>query len=702
VSRDEHFNRLVKEKSPYLLQHAENPVNWYPWGEEAFQAARKEDKPVFLSIGYSTCHWCHVMARESFQDPEVAELMNSNFISIKVDREERPDIDDIYMTVCQMLTGTGGWPLNVILTPDRKPFFAATYIPRENRFGRTGMLSLVPKIAQLWDNSREEVSDSAEKITAAIRDSDVTGGEEIPGEDLLEETYREIEEMFDEEYGGFGIAPKFPVPHKLQFLLRYFKRTGREKAMVMIERTLRAMRAGGIFDQVGGGFHRYSTDRTWLLPHFEKMLYDQAGMIMVYTDAWRITGNPEYKAAAGEIIRYVLRDMTSPEGAFYSAEDADSEGEEGRFYLWRTGEIGKILNERELELAIDLFNIREEGNFREQSTGKRTGGNIPYINGSAESLAERFKMDEEEFGRLVDSIREKLFSARRKRVRPSRDEKVLTDWNGMMIAALARAGAAFDREDYTAAAAGAADFILKEMRDSKGRLLHRFKDGEAGISGFVDDYAFMALGLIELYQSNFALKYLAGAVEYVHTAFRYLWDSSAGGFFTAPEYEETVIARKKQIHDGAMQSGNSVMALNLVRLSKLTGDHGLEKAAEDLLKAFSETVRLSPSAYSGFMAGLDFALGPSHEVVIAGHKDGRDTELMVRELQRRYMPNTVILYKPPASEENREYVNELISISEFTGQLPEGRGEAAAYVCRDYSCERPVFTPEDMLKLLDE
>jgi len=419
-------NRLASEKSPYLLQHADNPVDWYPWNDEAFEKARQEDKPIFLSIGYSTCHWCHVMAHESFEDAQVAKLMNDTFVSIKVDREERPDIDGIYMTVCQMMTGSGGWPLTIIMTPEKKPFFAATYIPKETRFGLTGMLDLIPKIQDVWTNRKIEVIESSEKITSTIQQlSPGTPGEELNGH-LLSSAYEALSARFDPEYGGFGSAPKFPIPHNLLFLLRYWKTTHDKKALQMAEQTMQAMRRGGIYDHVGFGFHRYSTDREWLVPHFEKMLYDQAMLVMAYTETFQATGKPEYEQTAREIIAYVLRDMTVPEGAFYSAEDADSEGKEGKFYVWTEDEIRQVLGDR-ANPVIELFNITKEGNFEEESYRRKTGQNILHLKVSLpEESASQWETD-----------RQKLFAYREERFHPHKDDKILTDWNGLMIAALA-------------------------------------------------------------------------------------------------------------------------------------------------------------------------------------------------------------------------------------------------------------------------
>ncbi|TKJ45155.1 thioredoxin domain-containing protein, partial [Candidatus Aerophobetes bacterium Ae_b3b] len=510
---EKHHNRLIFEKSPYLLQHADNPVDWYPWGPEAFEKARKENKPVFLSIGYSTCHWCHVMARESFEDSEVARLMNEVFVSIKVDREERPDIDNVYMMVCQMITGSGGWPLTIIMTPDQKPFFAATYIPKERRFGRMGMLELIPRIKELWTTRRDEVLSSANEITAALQQV----SQDAPGEELDETTldlaYEQLAKRFDEQHGGFGGAPKFPTPHNFLFLLRYWKRTNTERALQMVEKTLQAMRRGGIYDHIGFGFHRYSTDSHWFVPHFEKMLYDQATLAIVYTEAYQATGKEEYAQTAREIFTYVLRDMTAPEGGFYAAEDAESEGEEGKFYLWTEEEIRQVLGSEEAALIVKIFNIEEGGNFIEQVTGRRTARNVLHLTKSVKELASELKMSDYDLQKRLQAMRQKLFTYREKRIHPHRDDKILTDWNGLMIAAFAKGARVFDEPRYAEAARGAVDFILKNMCTSDGELLHRYRDEQAALPAQVDDYAFLIWGMLELYETIFEVRYLQIALD---------------------------------------------------------------------------------------------------------------------------------------------------------------------------------------------
>jgi uncharacterized protein YyaL (SSP411 family) len=676
-------NRLIYEKSPYLLQHAYNPVNWYPWGEEAFEKAKKEDKPVFLSIGYSTCHWCHVMEKESFEDDEVASLMNDVFVSIKVDREERPDIDSIYMALCQAMTGSGGWPLNLILTQDKRPFHAMTYIPKENRFGRTGMMELIPRIKQLWDSNRNMVEEAADRNLNAL-DTGSSAGEK-PGVDILHQAYEHILGMFDEEHGGFGHAPKFPTPHNLMFLLRYWKRTGDKMALMMVEKTLSAMRNGGIYDHIGFGFHRYSVDPGWLVPHFEKMLYDQAMLAMAYIEAYQATGKEDYKKTGSEILTYVMRDMTSREGGFFSGEDADSEGDEGKFYLWTKNEICQVLRDEENELINKIFNVKENGNFPD---GNRR--NILYLSKPVPEVSDFTAVKLE---RSIESSRDKLFKAREKRIHPGKDDKILTDWNGLMIAALAKASQAFDEPGYSKAAKKAADFILSKMRKEKSGFFHRYRDGEAAISGFLDDYSFFIWGLLELYEATFDIHYLKAAIELNEDLLTHFWDNRAGGFFITSDDARNILIRKKDIYDGAVPSGNSVSMLNLIRLGRIKADPELERKAEAIGQAFSGVIELAPAGYAMFMSSLDFALGPSYEIVIAGDLQADDTKEMLKALRKEFLPNKVVIFRP--DEES-----EITRISKYTKNLSSRKGKATAYVCRNLRCILPVTEPGKMLELL--
>jgi uncharacterized protein YyaL (SSP411 family) len=696
-------NRLIHEKSPYLLQHADNPVDWYPWGEEAFEKARREGKPVFLSIGYSTCHWCHVMAHESFKDPEVGRRMNEVFVSIKVDREERPDIDNIYMTVCQMMTGQGGWPLTVILTPEKKPFFAGTYFPREARFGRSGILELIASIEEEWKTRREDTLKSAEEITAALQRVSLNS----PGEDLGGETlgkaYQGLSDQFDEKYGGFGVAPKFPEPSRLLFMLRYWKRTGEDRALRMVEETLQAMLQGGIYDQVGYGFHRYATDARWTVPHFEKMLYDQAQLAMAYTEAYQATGKEKYARTATEIFTYVLRDMRSPEGGFYAAEDADSEGEEGKFYLWRWDEVGRVLGEGEADLFRSVFSMESAGNFVEMAEGSKLtqrwpgsyGKNILYLSSPLDEIAEERGLSEESLGSRIDRARQKLFEARSGRIHPYKDDKILADWNGLMIAALAKAARALDEPAYAKAAKEAAEFVLEKMRDGQGRLLHRHREGEAAIPAMLTDYAFMAWGMIELYEATFETRYLRSALSLTEDMQEHFWDEEAGGFFLVPDDGERQIVRRKRIHDTALPSGNSVAALNLLRLGRMTGSTEFEKNAHRTVRAFSHSIQEYPSAFSHMMSALSFGLGPNHEVIIVGDSRARDTKEMVKALGKAYAPNMVVLLKP-----TEKPPPEIVELAPYMEHPYSFEGRATAYVCTNHLCKRPTTDIREMLQLM--
>lgn len=687
-------NRLVHEKSPYLQQHAYNPVDWYPWGEEAFEAARTEGKPIFLSIGYSTCHWCHVMERESFEDEEIARLMNDTFVSIKVDREERPDIDHIYMTVCQLMSGGGGWPLNIIMTPEKKPFFAGTYFPRSTRFGRIGMDDLCRRVKEVWTNQQDEAQRSASKVMSTLTQIPDDSPGEALGDDVLDTAFNQLSERFDEELGGFGQAPKFPTPHNMLFLLRYWKRTGRTRARKMVENTLHAMRLGGIFDQVGFGFHRYSTDSRWLVPHFEKMLYDQALLAMAYTEAFQATENEAFAETAQQIFTYVLRDMASPEGGFYSAEDADSEGEEGKFYVWTVQEIRSLLEPREAEAVIAAYSLRPEGNFQEEATGELTDRNILHLSRPAGQSAAELGYSEGSLGAILRVARDKLFEDREKRVHPHKDDKILTDWNGLMIAALAKAAQVFNRPEYAHAARRAAEFILLSMSDSDGRLLHRYREGQAALTANADDYAFFVWGLLELYEATFDIRYLQSALNLNTQFLEHFWDPHTGGFYFAADDSEGLILRKKEIYDGATPSGNSVAALNLLRLARMTGDADLERRGERIGRTFSGNVRQLPSAFTMLLTAIEFSAGSSYEVVVAGGTEAPDTRQMLTALRKPFLPHKVVLFRSTDRDP------EIVSVAPYTTVLKSVDGRATAYVCRNYTCEAPTTDVRQMLQRL--
>lgn len=696
-NRDQRPNRLISEKSPYLLQHAYNPVNWYPWGPEAFEAAQKENKPVFLSIGYSACHWCHVMEKESFEDNEVAGLLNEAFIPVKVDREERPDIDTVYMKACQLMTGSGGWPLTIIMTPEKKPFFAGTYLPKESRSGRIGMIDLVPRVKKMWMNQPGDINRLSDELTAALKQEEAG----LPGnaldESALQSAYEELCRRFDEQHGGFGVAPKFPAPHNLMFLLRYWKRKKDTMALRMVEHTLQAMRQGGIYDHVGFGFHRYSTDAIWLVPHFEKMLYDQAMLTLAYVDAYLATKKEEYRQTACEICDYVLRDMTGPEGGFYSAEDADSEGVEGKFYVWSYEEIYNMLGPSESGLVIKAFNVEKDGNFIDQPINERPGTNILHLGKSLEEIAADLNMTVQNLRGRLNTALKKLFSFREKRIHPGKDDKILTDWNGLMIVALARAAQAFHEPVYATAAERAAVFVLKNLRTPEGRLLHRYRDGEGSLPAHVDDYAFFISGLIELYETVFDIRHLETALELNRDFIRHFWDSDRGGFYFTADDTEEILVRKKEIYDAAVPSGNSAAMLNLLRLGRISGDADLEEKAVKTGRAFANTVSEYPAAYAQLMLAVDFAAGPTCEVVIAGGPQAEDTKAMLQALRSEFLPNKVVLLRPFEQKSP-----DIDRISGFTESYGSPDGKALAYICRDRNCRLPTSDIARMLEMLND
>ncbi len=695
-------NKLINEKSPYLLQHAHNPVNWYPWSDEAFDKAKSEDKPIFLSIGYSTCHWCHVMEKESFEDEQVAKLMNDSFVSIKVDREERPDIDGIYMAVCQMLTGSGGWPLTVVMTPDRKPFFAGTYFPKYNRFNRMGMLELIPKLAEVWKTKREDIEKSASEIVVSLSQINLTDDTMRLNELIFEQAFNEFERRYDDKFGGFGSSPKFPSPHNLMFLLRYWKRFNNDNALKMVETTLKKMRLGGIYDHIGFGFARYSTDSKWLVPHFEKMLYDQAMLAMAYTETYLATRNPFYKKTTEEILEYVLRDMTHNEGGFYSAEDADSEGEEGKFYLWEADELRNLLGKDELELATKIFNVEDAGNLPggnagwvDESKGVKPGTNILHLQKSYIELSEELNLNVNEFAVKMETIRKKLFNYRGKRIRPHKDDKILTDWNGLMISAFAKAAQAFDNQIYYDAAIKAFNFVEKHLTNANGYLLHRFRDGESGISAFIDDYAFMINASIDLYETTFEIKYLKRAIELNDILTKEFWDNANGGFFFASLQNENLITRQKEVYDGAIPSGNSVALLNLIRLYHFTGKPDYEQKATKLIECFWGSVLRSPSAFAQFLIGLDFYFGPSSEVVISFLQSNQKTNDAVKLIRSVFKPNKILILNP--IDQNKEIMESI----PFIESMNLINNETTFYVCKNYVCNQPINDLKILENLLE-
>jgi uncharacterized protein len=593
-------NRLLKEKSPYLLQHANNPVDWYPWGPEAFESARRQNKPIFLSVGYATCHWCHVMERESFEDPEAAAALNRAFVCIKVDREERPDIDTLYMAACQLVTGSGGWPMTVVMTADKKPFFAGTYIPKNSVMGRMGLLDLCEKITELWEHSPERITETADTIVGHLRQAFhfEADGADHPDAAVIERAVQDSMRRYDAQFGGFDDAPKFPMAHRLLFLLGTGARSGDEKVLAATAHTLTAMRLSGLWDHVGFGFHRYSTDRQWLLPHFEKMLYDQAFLAMAYLKGYEITGRPLFAQTAREIFAYVLRDMTDVRGGFYTAEDADSEGEEGKFYVWTQKAF-----ENHLEAAphephwTRIFNLQPEGNFLEEATRRKTGTNIPHLTQPWDDWAKHLQIDAQALEQQWERLRRRLFDTRTQRVPPLKDDKILSDWNGMMIAALAAGARILSDSTYLDTARKAAMFILDQLRDGRGRLLHRYRDGDVAIAATANDYAFFIMGLIALFRSDGDQGWLHHATEMQHRMNADFADADRGGFFLTAAEEEDLPVRPKEIYDGATPSANAVALHNLVHLGQLTGDRQWNDQARDLIKAFGGSVRRQPVAY---------------------------------------------------------------------------------------------------------
>lgn len=685
VKPKETSNLLIGEKSPYLLQHAGNPVNWYPWCREAFQKAEKEGKLIFLSIGYATCHWCHVMAHESFEDEEVAQLLNKHYIAIKVDREERPDIDKIYMSVCQSLTGRGGWPLSIFMTPEGKPFFAGTYFPRSSRAGMPGFIDIMKQIAVIWQNDPARILKSSEDITNAIQpglSSDASAHR--MSVDTLKRGYEQLARSFDPASGGFGGAPKFPTPHYFTFLMRWHKRSPDSGALQIVEKTLDSMRSGGIFDQIGFGFHRYSVDEKWLVPHFEKMLYDQALLAMSYMEAYLATGETRFARNAREISVYVLRDMTAPEGGFYSAEDADSEGKEGLFYLWTSQEVKKHLGNGVGDLFCRFFGITEEGNFEE-------GQSIPHVRMSPQAFAAKEGMDLTELETVLQDARDRLFDVRNRRVHPLKDDKILTSWNGLMIAALAKGYRVLGDRAYADAARRAAAFILKNLRRADGRLLRRYRQNDVAYPGYLDDYAFLVWGLIELYEATFEISWLEEAIALNEAMIDIFWDEQDGGLFFTGKGNETLITRSKEIYDGALPSGNSVAALIFLRLGRMTGNVNLEKRAEQLTRVFATQIKDHPMAYTQLLVALDFMIGPSHEIVIAGNPAHELTQAMIEALHRKYLPNKVVLLHPDGPEGKR-----LEALSPFCeGMRPINQGPRV-YVCEQYTCKTPIQELEQL------
>ena len=672
------FNRLIFSRSPYLLQHADNPVDWHPWGEEAFAKARNEDKPILLSIGYSTCHWCHVMEEESFADRQAAEIINKYVVPIKVDREERPDIDTQYMKVAQLMTGRGGWPLNIIMTPDKKPFYAATYIPKHDRMGIPGIMNLLGKISELWHTRKDLIYRDSAAILDALNKMASSASAEVADRTVLDKAFRELEQMFDPIYGGFGDAPKFPMPLYCTLLLRHWYRSGSPEASKMVLKTLLSMRAGGIYDQIGHGIHRYSIDSEWLVPHFEKMLYDQALVGLAYLESYQAFGNLFCKNVAEEIFDFVMREMTSVDGGFFSGLDADSEGEEGKFYLWSVEEVEEILGGERARIYCDVYDITEKGNCE--------GSNIPHLKRSLEQYAEAAGVELKQLERDLEKSRQELLENREKRIRPFRDEKVLTAWNGLMIAALARGSFAGINQRFLSAAEKSASFIMKNLRDPSGRLLRSFHLGEASVPAFLEDYAFFAWGLMELYEATAKSVYLDDALHLSEEMIRLFRDDEQGGFFDTGSDAEEVLLRTKGSYDDVIPSGNSVAAINLIKLGKIFRDDSMIREGERTLRAFTGKIEQQPYGYPSMLNALDCFHGPDVEITLACRKKDGDCTAMLQLIRKKFIPDLVLRFADGAGKE-----------SDF---MPLD-GQPTAYICAGGACSPPAPGLQKLQQLLD-
>jgi uncharacterized protein len=671
-------NRLIHETSPYLKQHAHNPVDWFPWGEEALRRARELDRPIFLSIGYSACHWCHVMEHESFEDPEIGKLLNENFISIKVDREERPDLDQIYMTAVQIMTRHGGWPMSVFLTPGLKPFYGGTYFPPDDRHGLPSFRRVLMSVAQAWAEQRQGIEEQAGGLTdhlQAVMRLEPEHGE--LSDQLLRRAAGNLRGRFDSTYGGFGPAPKFPHPMDLKLLLRCWQRFGDDGALAIVEKTLTEMARGGIYDHLGGGFHRYSTDARWLVPHFEKMLYDNALLTSAYVEAFQATRNPFYRRVAEETIQYVLGEMTREDGPFFSTQDADSEGVEGKFFVWSEDEIERILGKSEAELFGAVYDVTAEGNWEGHNILHRTRGD--------EQEAKMLGVPLEELQRRLRESREKLFVVRSRRVWPGRDDKILASWNGLMIGALAQAAQALAEPKYAAAASKAADFVLNKMRTPDGRLLHTaFAGSEAKLNGYLEDYAYLLDGLVSLYEATFETRWLESALDIARVMIEQCWDEADGGFFFTGKDHEQLIARSKDPHDNATPSGNAMAATGLSRLAKLTGRRDLEEKAERTLNLFHGLMSTAPAAAGQMLIALDFHLGPVQEFAVVGELDNEEARRVLHLIREPFRPSKVVCWKRGVgTSEPAEKVVPLL-------QNRNAQGLVTTYICENMTCRAPI------------
>jgi uncharacterized protein YyaL (SSP411 family) len=669
-------NRLANETSPYLLQHQDNPVDWYPWGPEALERSRRENRPILLSVGYSACHWCHVMEHESFEDPETARMMNEHFVNIKVDREERPDIDSIYMNAVQQMTGHGGWPMTVFLTPDGAPFYGGTYYPPEPRHGMPSFRQVLLGIAEAYRERRGDVDRSAEELRGALRQSmSMRGPAQTLDTPVLDRAYHALAARFDARHGGLGGAPKFPQPMTLEFLLRHWSRTGNPEALRMVEHTLRKMAGGGMYDQIGGGFHRYSVDAKWLVPHFEKMLYDNALLARAYLHAYQATGDAEYRRVVEEVLLYVQREMRSPEGGFYSAQDADSEGEEGKFYVWAPEEVDAVLGPEDGPLFRRFYDVTEAGNFE--------GKNILHMDRASEEVAREAGVPVVELERVLARGRELLYEARSERVWPGRDDKVLTSWNAMMLQSFAEAARVLGRSEYEEVAVESADFLLRELRRN-GRLLRTWKGGEAKIDAFLEDHALLVDALIALYEATGDLRRVREARELAEQMLERFWEEEEGVFYDTAADAESLVVRPRDPFDNATPSGTSAAALALLRLASLTGEGRYARVAIQVLQGMGELLTRIPAAFGHLLSALDFHLAVPREVVVVGRRGEEDTEALLEVLRHGFRPNTLLALRDPGAGGE---VEELIPLLEGRTQLD---GRATAYVCERYTCQLPV------------
>ncbi|MDQ6623354.1 MAG: thioredoxin domain-containing protein [Verrucomicrobiota bacterium] len=701
-------NRLIHEKSPYLLQHAHNPVDWYPWGPEAFAKARKENKPIFLSIGYSTCHWCHVMEHESFENPEIAKLLNDNFVSIKVDREERPDIDQVYMTFVQATTGSGGWPLNVWLTPDLKPFAGGTYFPPNDREGLPGLKSVLPKIAMAWKNDRAKIVNSSDKILAALRDATAkSSGADKLSEGVREKAYQEFASQYDDKLGGFGEAPKFPRPVTFNFLYDYYATSPDSKegkhALEMTLFTLRKMAEGGIHDQLGGGFHRYSTDKFWHVPHFEKMLYDQAQLAVAYLDAFQITHEPIFEKTARDILDYVRRDITSSEGGFYSAEDADSllqagkpEHAEGAFYVWTKAEIDQLLSPQQARVFDDFYGVEPKGNAPEDPQGEFKNKNILIQRRTIAEAAKKFGLTNERVEQLLAESRQTLLAARAKRPRPQRDDKIVTAWNGLMISAYAHGYQVLGDPAYLAAANKAADFLkTKLFQAESGTLARSYREGASEVKGFASDYAFLVQGLLDLYETSFDVGRLQWALDLQKREDALFHDPKAGGYFLTSGQDNNVLLRMKEADDSAEPSANSVTALNLLRIGYMLDQTADRKEGEETLHAFAPQLEQTPTSMPQMLVALSWSRVKPKQVVIAGKPDAPDTVAMLRTVRSHFVPHKILILADGGA--GQKFFAERVEFMKSVNQID---GQATAYVCENFVCQLPTTKVQALAGLL--